>query len=251
MAADSDPDFSFGAIFGGLLGFALATCLWTLPLKDFSSWIYEFQTLISGVMALGAAATTVFFLSRQMHQVELFERKMVDRESRSARPLLAFVLVKLLDYSESCFQQLRKLEEKIVSSGEADFDLPLNLTIPSLPDDTFSTLQMNLKFGSESAISMVTKLLIKLQIQNSRFREFAEKNDDLPSGHLSNLHAYMADALAISLLCNRLFPYARGELDEVEVAIKGEHLFQAGGFFTHFKSQEPFLMYLLDKYRDN
>jgi hypothetical protein len=251
MATGSDSDFSFGAIFGGLLGFALATCIWTLPLTDFPKWIAEFQTLISGVMALGAAATTVFFLSRQMRQVELFERKMEDRENRSARPLLAFVLVKLLNYSESCFQQLRKLEEKVVSSGEDDFDLPLNLAIPSLPADTFSTLQMNLKFGSESAISAVTKLLIKLQIQNSRFRGLAETNDDIPSDHLSNLHVYMADALSISLLCNRLFPYARGEIDEVEVAIKGEHLFQAGGSFTHFESQEPFLMYLLDKYKDN
>jgi hypothetical protein len=251
MATRGDSDFSFGAVFGGLLGFALATCLWTLPSKGFPNWVSEYQTLITGVIALGAAATSVFVLSRQMRQAELFENTKVDRESRSARPLLVFVLVKLLHYSELCFRELRKLEEKVISSGEADFDLPLDLVVPSLPEDTFSSLQLNLKFGSKSAISAITKLLVKLQIQNSRFCGLVYSNDEMPSYHLSNLHVYMADALVICTLCNRLFPYARGEIDEVEVAIKSEHLIQAGGLFTIYESQEPFLLYLLNRYNDN
>lgn len=251
MAKQDNSDFSFGAVFGGLLGVALATLLWTLPLQGSPNWISEYQTLVTGIFALASAAASVLFLNHQMRQAALFESIRADREHRSARPLLAFVLVKLLAYSESCFRELRRLETEVVNSGKNKFDLPVVLDVPNLPDDTFNSLQLNLKFGSESAISVISKLLTKLQIQNSRYRSLIKPDEDMLSESLKNLHVYMVDALEISTLCYRLFPYARGELDQVEMQIKSGNLFEAGGLITAYESQEPFVMYLLNHYRDN
>jgi hypothetical protein len=250
MVRKSNSDFNFGGLFGGLIGFAIASLIWTLPLPFAKNWIDQYQSLLTGILALFVGAASIYALNIQIQQAETFKQDELERERRSVRPLLSFLLVKILDYSQSCFVQLRQIESQIVASGQQEFSLPVKIDFPILPDETFDSLHLNLKFGSISAISVISKLLIKLQIQNSRYRNLIQPEPHQNSDSLLNLHVYMADVLEVSTLCSRLFPYARNELNEVETAIEWGHLFQAGTLAVDFASQDPFVLYIINRYRD-
>ena len=249
MARKANTDFNFGWLFGGMLGFSLAALIWTLPLQSEKSWIDEYQTLLTGILALFVGAASIYALNTQLHQAEVFKKEELEREQRSVRPLLSFFLVKILSYSQTCFMQLRILERQVVASEENEINLPVNIVFQKLPDDAFESLQLNLKFGSASAIKVISMLLIKLQIQNSRYRNLIEPDNHQESDSLQNLHVYMADALEISTLCTRLLPYARNELDEVDSIINFGHLFQVGTLAIDFDSQDPFVLYIMNHYQ--
>ena len=248
MEKFENKEFDFGATFGALLGFVVATLVWTLPLPTKNSWIYDYQTLVAGLFALVAGAVSIISLNAQMRQAEKFKRDELESERRSSQPLLSFTLVEILDYSRNCFEHLRKFEVQVLASGKSSFILPVQIDVPSFPYDTFSSLQLNLKFGSPSAIVVISKLLLKMQIQNSRYHNLVNPDVDLTDDSLLNLHCYMVDALEISTLCSRLFPYARDEVQEIDTHILKEHLVHAGTLAVNFESQDRFMLHILNHY---
>jgi hypothetical protein len=253
MSKNDNSDFSFGAIFGVLLGIALSAIVWTLPLPiaSDSNWIKDYQTLIGGVFALVAAAVSIHFINIQVKQAEFFRQDEIERERFAARPLLSFELVKLLEYSETCFRELRSVHEKLIVSGKNEVELPLSVKTPALPDAVFEPLRQHLKFATPSAILVVSKLLRKLQIQHSRYRNLVTPNEHSVSESITNIHVYMADALEISTLSSRLFAYSRSEIEEVESKILKGDIFQAGTLAVDFDSQDPFVLFILNRYLDN
>lgn len=242
-------DFSFGAIFGALLGICFTTLFLTVPLQIKCNWIYDYQTLIAGVFALLAGAISILALSRQIQQAEQFKKEELERELRAARPMLAFVIVPLLGYAEACYKILRDSYVDLVPNTNGFVTYPkINAEIPPIPADVFGGLIENLKFGTPSAVSVLSNILTKLQIQNSRLVQLRTNEYSSTSHSLKQLHVYTTDSLELISLCTRMFAYSRGEIDEVETDIKKGHLIQSAFGSESFLSQDPLMLYLIDSY---
>jgi hypothetical protein len=215
-----NPDFDLGALMGAILGFSLSAALLSSPWFREVDWFYRYQTFFAGVLAVLGAVATTYVVMRQVAQTREIEVETLRREERSARPLLAFVLVHIQHYSLDCFRKLRSLEREVVERRGEDLEIPRQLDLPSLPTETFGSLQLNLKYGTTSAIAVISMLLSKLQVQHSRIRTIVVPEGDRSSIDLRSLHVYMADAAEIASLSTRLYAYSRGQLDEVDTQLK-------------------------------
>ncbi len=251
MSSPEKSEFEFGTIFGVLLGISFAALVWTFPLPLYGkqNWIDEYQTIITGIIALIIGAASVFALSRQFRQAEAFRRDEWAREMRAARPTLAFELVQLLRYSENCYSLLRKGYRDLTLDRHGMVQYPkFENEIPLIPQDAFATLKDNLKFGTPTAVAVISNIISKLQIQNSRLHALAANSEGDDKYSLSELHVYSVDSLELIALSVRMFPYSRGEIDDVEIPIRRGHLIQAATGTEQFLSQDPLMLYLIRKY---
>ena len=253
MSSSKNSDFSFGAIFGLLLGFSLSTLVWTLPLPQIKTdnWIYQYQTLIAGVIALVAAAVSFWMIYQQILQARKFAEEENDREQRAARPILSFVMVSLLNYSQHCYKVLRLSYRDLIPNSNGFVPYPrLDGEIPNVPAGVFEAIKENLKYGTPSAISVLSRLLSKLQIQNSRMLQLKDNESKDEFHSLRELHVYAADSLELITYCVRMFAYSRSEIDEVDTEINSGHLIHAAVETEIFASQDPLMLYLLQRYQE-
>lgn len=189
---------------------ALAVLMLVITPACNSIWcgLKEWQTLISGVLALIAAYLTISPMRRQMKQLQEVERL-----------LLPFSSSEICDYAT----QSAKLFLDLIDFENGTI-LPVTDTIeiPALPAKAIDNLQ---KFSSSAPSEMAHathKLIGKLQVHHARqTKQLAEirKGDDINRGTLDEL---VIHAITIYCMTYPLFRYGRSatneEISEIDYA---------------------------------
>lgn len=180
-----------------------------------TGWIYHYQTLISGFLAVAAAAVTVLFIREQIKTSQAQHVELIGRRFRSMRANLPLALMELSDYAQECIQ----IFSELMAKKEEDEDIKSEVEVPSLPISTLHTITELISLAEEKDAAMLQALLRFVQIQQSRLRstafELSEKKN--PGGIilLQNLRGDVLDAFTIKKMTNFLFPYARWESDHI------------------------------------
>jgi hypothetical protein len=171
---------------------ALNQCMW--------EGIKEWQTLIAGILATGAAAITVLQVGRQIRQNESALRHQRQRRASSHRAMLPLILSDICDFIET-----DNIKLKVAISTRT---MPDQLEWPESLSVQFETLREVWEFDDENQMhaNNIRILISQIQVYRSRrrpknFRSVAK---------LEGLDR-LRDAAEIYVSASALFDYARGE----------------------------------------
>ena len=178
------------------------------PQNGPDNFVYHYQSLIAGLLALVAGGAPAFFLWLQ-------SRRLNRRRLNSALSRLPLALSDLHGYADSCLLELSRL---MARTGEFD-DIRNPIRIPHIPEDALNTLTEMIESSADSDAQFFQALLRRLQIQNSRIQRTAidvspERPSSLHTGTY-NLRHDVLDAFVIKTMADHLFPFARREVGHV------------------------------------
>jgi hypothetical protein len=174
--------------------------------------LYNYQTVIAGAFALGAAIWTVIMINKQIKQANDQETDRRHRRNRAARSMMPAALSALCDYSERSVNILLPLLTRMQQEEPAATEIVED--IPTIPVDALSTLRECIEFGEDEIEANVAALIRKLQVQHSRLRGIKAEllsEKTLPS---DNVTAYVLDALEVYARSTSLLSYARRETED-------------------------------------
>lgn len=158
----------------------------------------RWQSLNVGMLAF-VSSVTAFNISRYN------ANKQRERDFLAARSFLPAALSELIAYFENCADVLRE-------GWDADRDQELNLIAPELPPHYREVFEKCIRFAAPDVGDYLSKILVWLQIHESRLRgfvdEFRDTNYVNPNKH--NILTYIYRLGELQAMVNRLFEFARG-----------------------------------------
>jgi len=205
---------------------------------DFYCFIREFQTLITGLLALFAAIVTAILLWRGQQQTEKHHREGIDKaaevekQSRfqkfsAARSVLPLSLSSLCKYAEQAVK-FSAAGHTAFSEGQQFSNLP-----PELPDSIVPTLKELVENGDAEITASTSLLISKIQVHHSRL-------EDLPRGaSVPNIDGGTSlygpehfdqgilDSVRLYAHASSFFDYARGETDQPPMAPDNQAILSA------------------------
>jgi hypothetical protein len=164
-------------------------------------WIYDWQTLIAGVLALLAAVATALVIYRQVRVAEEQENRRRNRRLSAARATLPLTLATIMDYTQASAHAL--LSSYPTSPGLLGASTPLPAHSP-FPAEAIGALERMIEATDDEAVSeRLIGMITEAQVIDSRRRRAHATRSDVDV-YLLQL-AKIAGAAAV------LFPYARRE----------------------------------------
>jgi hypothetical protein len=151
-------------------------------------WLYTWQTLISGVLALGAAAMTVGLLRIQIEDERARHRSQRIAKTLAARATLPDALSDIARYTRECMAYL------VGKRAEP----------PLAPADGIAAIKGAIEFCDGDPATALFALASYYQVQRARLAEHRVRRGP------ENLDR-MRDCAHLRALSDRLFDYARGE----------------------------------------
>jgi citrate lyase gamma subunit/uncharacterized membrane protein YidH (DUF202 family) len=203
--------------------FAFIWSLWeidsiTTVVTSSTSFLNSWQTLIAGLLALGAAIWGWSLVNKQIAVTERHEYERWRTKEMAARSLLPLTLSAIIDYVEQISGILHTLY-----NSKQDEAIPRdarNITIPPVPNEIIISLQSFIEATKREDIAMlIAKILQKIQIQGARLRSISDRNGANNYIHIvtaTNIETYFVDAAIIYAIASSLFYYARFEKEQAE-----------------------------------
>lgn len=193
--------------------------------RDFSGCLYDWQTLVSGVLALGAAILGALFLHMQMRQTDALNHAALMRRhnaSRSIMPLaLSGVSVLLTTIADTIADEIEVLERP---NNEGTDTTIIMVNVPRSKFDSVSPSSGDVAvirdfvetLTRRSEIKHVAELTAQLQVLLARYNSFDFSQPALAD----RLCTLLINAAVVAVLNDSVFNYARA-VDEGEFGIVG------------------------------
>lgn len=192
------------------------------------AFLEEWQTLISAIIALGAAVPTVRLLSQQITLEHSRASDQIEREQFAAKTALPAGLVGITDYANTALHALREIEtlfnDHDWAAAPENYRPP---ALPILPAEAVRLLEAAVKSADGANREALAWVLRRLQIVNSRLENsvsFRRPREVLIRHGWSSL---VTDFLEFKIRASKLFAYARGETDLIDGTISEEELLAA------------------------
>jgi hypothetical protein len=134
--------------------------------------LYNWQTLIGGIIAIGAALYAGQYVRRQINLAETIESERIRKRETAARAVLPLTLTKFVDFAEECAKVLDDLSRNDIPASSVS---GIALASPVLPQAAITDLERTIEAATdERAVEMLTGL----------------------AGHTQVLHSIMADLVS-------------------------------------------------------
>ncbi len=171
--------------------------------NDWICLLYQWQTLVAGIIALIAAIITIMFIKtqisiqkKQLDNEILNQEDMLRRRISSGRVLLLDALHEISRYSE---QFVKHIYGASAANGEPDF-----------PQDALMIVKTVLEHAHPNATELLTQIAIRSQIFRARC-----ENHDWKHNYITKSDR-MYDGLLLRALAAKAFDYARGDVDDID-----------------------------------
>lgn len=182
---------------------------WTDP----SLCWFEWQSLISGALAVGAALVSIHFLKLQIAQTSELHKEELLRRHNAIRSVVPVALSAISEYCGAVVDQIAINIEGRQNDFEAAFDAAAQVRTEQnsfepvqFPSDVISTMQLFVEtLTCPADIRHMAELLSSLQILQSRFKSFDLKQVAVER-RLHNLLLYTAK---VQFLAHSIFDYGR------------------------------------------
>lgn len=222
-------------VIGVLMVIAAVAAIIAVDYNNQQGWVVDlfqrWQTLISGFLALVAAAFTAQFIALQIASAESMERKRFDeaaeekrlfqeRSHMAARSVLPLTLNILGDYSKGialAVQDVLAQTPEFVIEAERLSHMP---QLPKTPLDVTSDLQEFIRTAPLEVGGQVTDLLSDLQLLSANAEgtwQMLFFPNETTLVFRDTLEAIVGRAAVLHARINQLYPYARREKDSAEL----------------------------------
>ena len=177
----------------------------------FGQWLYDWQTLISGLLAVGAAYWAGRLIQKQIAQNDDLHRKELSRRHNAARAVLPLALSEISEFCQKIADNVADEIEARSKEGYIDWttaldseDSPKQLTSQDFPESTISTFQAFIEtLTNKENIRHVADLISSLQILNARYTNLNLNQ----IGVVRNLYGLLIDTAKVKLLNDSIFNY--------------------------------------------
>ena len=179
----------------------------------FASWLYDWQQMIAGMLALIAAGVSVLYLRKQISQADRHEKERWHRRSEAARALLPHTLNEIAEYAKLLADALKDYYRLAIKPREDH--QRLTIKVPAPPPELLATLEKLVEVSDKPIVQeIVADIISEIQVLYARAMGLNEHAAN-PAGNLPNLYGYMVQAAVIHAQGSSLFPYARHETDQI------------------------------------
>jgi hypothetical protein len=177
--------------------------------RHFIALAYNWQTLIAGVLAVGAAFLASLSVAAQItSEIETEAWRRYSRE-RALRATLPLTLAEMADYAEDCIRQL----DNALGMARVVKDPVFRITGQPLPSGVASALSNLIEASADDETAPLVRLLRNVQVQHSRWGGLVQAVSGArftpPTAH--DLAGSIYDAARIHAQCEALMPFARDE----------------------------------------
>jgi hypothetical protein len=229
-------------------------------LADPSACWFEWQTLVSGILAVAAALWAGRLLSKQIRQTEGHRQDEIERRHTAARATLPLALAKVSDITQQIADNIASEIEELyrdrkVSDDGGVFVMRLDRSSfepVEIGDEIVKSFQGFIQtLNDKHEIRHMAELLSSLQIMLARYSSFDFKQAAVDNA----LHELFLDVGKVRLLNDRLYNYGRFVAED-SFAIVGmigddaawdQLLGRAQGLVFHRDTPDLFLRKLKDK----
>lgn len=231
MSKESAQAYTFGLLLGIITGFLVGSIFIVLIVVGatrprFAQFVYDFQTLISGALALLGAFAAVWAVFRQIEASQILSAVEQSDRRHAARTLLPSALMAVQYYSDECISFLLAIRPRNVIDLNPDALIPkidkaAIRPLPILERETVLDLKDCVASSPETVRQALLDLVAGLQILHARLRNvrgMATLQDGLPWHALTlrTLDRRLFDTLLIHARCETLYAYARGKKEGVD-----------------------------------
>jgi len=178
-------------------------------------WIYHFQTLVAGIFALLAAWWTVINIQKQIKQAEEFRNEDKHTKNIASRAGMARALSVIADYNNSCMNLAIELYQHYKNNNNHVRGFTGELI--DYPQESYDKIQSVVEYADREDAKILLDYISFSQIQESRMRELANLANVTPRRIITewNCYSYIYDALRAKKATDRLFDYARNQIDNI------------------------------------
>lgn len=185
---------------------------------DLGKWLFEYQTLTGGLLALAGAFIGGWLLHRQTLQSDEHERTRRQGRREAIRSVLPLALSSIARYATECAQAGRTLLDQCI--GESLPGVVKNVPqLPLLPLDAIDELKQLMELSSPEELRMISQIPRVIQFQSARLDSTIRYLLDPPS-HIhvttkSEIEQHVLDAAEVYARTEILFDWARREIDQM------------------------------------
>jgi len=177
--------------------------------------LYNWQTLIGGLIAIGAAVYAGHYVRRQIRVSETIEADRLQRRERAARAILPLALTKFIDFTEECALILRTVSGSLVPAASATQP---PLFTPQIPQQPITDLERAIEAATEPlTVEIMAKLAAHTQVLHSIIADIVAHVNRSGSARYRrdpNLPAFELRTARVHAAASRLFSWARGEAEK-------------------------------------
>jgi len=184
----------------------LATALVLGPIPNI---IYEYQTLVAGILALASAIVAAILLHQQTRQARHIELDRKEGQREAARTWLSLHLSIILRYAETTGQDLWTL----IGASKSG-KIPSGTTIPDflpIPMDSARAVREFAQFATKDEARYIALLFASIQVLDANVRSLKTST---ASHYLDNLESHLIYAGEVYARAEALLDYARITTDE-------------------------------------
>ncbi len=184
-------------------------CNW---LSDPSLCWFEWQTLISGIVAVFVGGISIHFLRQQISQSEQHERSRRSGNMSAARAMLRFAIVQACDHAQTMVEELDKVRVTVEAKGRS----PSNpVKFPSSEPDPkmIDVFAKCIEWSEDKNLTLyLDQIISNIQILGSRVSTININ----PRSHVIAINDYVLQCGIIHALAIHVLPYARRDVGSVD-----------------------------------
>lgn len=183
------------------------------------NWLYNWQTLISGMLALVAALWAGCNLNRQIRQTAKLADQQLQRQHKAARATLSLTLSVLVQVVEQLLLDLRRARKELLNGQEVREFSP-----PTLPADTIPELQqIILSTDNPSVTEPISEIIRQMQTLWSRVSIAPDPDPNIHNCNpMNGIKDWLIQAAQVHALVESLFEYARGNSQDGPTSVAWE-----------------------------
>lgn len=182
-----------------------------------SNFLYHYQSLIAGILALLAAAVTAYLINKQIRQQQSINQEQRRRSHRVNVIRLPIALASLTKYQKDCDRILIRIFREVEDLTEYQ----VTIRAPAVPLEALNVVAEVAGTAELRDARKLATILRTSQFISSRFEGLvSELEEPIESRQVvqteDNLFGYIGDNILLQKLLVRCFPYARGEEANIE-----------------------------------
>lgn len=170
--------------------------------------LYDYQTLVTGILALGSAIWAGLLVRQQMAQAGGFEQKRIESKRETSRAMLPMALTELTRYANEC-------GAFVIAFGDREPGVRLvtgapTLEPPPVPTSALLMLKELAEYVEPAERLFLARIISAIQILSSRLASMIESPRSHPQPTLDD---YLIDAAEVRARVDVLYGWARYEED--------------------------------------
>ncbi len=186
-------------------------------------WAMQWQTLITGIIALIASVITVSIIRKQIKQSDKHYKDNIDRKHRAIKSGLCLAINEISSYSEDCFRVLCELADHANNFEDESWEIfiqSFDEPLPTFPTSSFDLLRDAIESSPIEDSKKLAKVISYGQVQKARFEDhldnilYGRKNRVILID-TTQVQDQMCYAAALYSACDWMFPYVRDERDHI------------------------------------